>query len=349
MFANIQKPRSGSQTEGQIHLNTLLIQLKKSDRARQPKQFSDAFQNLARFLNHDERAPGPGNPFLSQNSLRLVNELIREQKLPSLHSGIQPDNAPWLWGKSVGSLMIAAKIAETKKETVTKLDNLATEFTAIPDPTPEQSQKFGDDFANAQIPYQALLEKFLPPTEREKQRDSLEEDGRKLMTAKLSQLRTHGNNLGLDKEEIDQTEQNILTTERETRKFVNSEEYIQHTLGKFERTIGRLKIGGKALGDATIGAGIVLFAPTTVLPFVITGYIGHRLSTLNVTALKDWKENRLRVRIQKAPTNLEKLSRQQFRTVPQKLHSYLDKLKLRSVKHPDTLPATIPEQTAPSV
>jgi hypothetical protein len=326
MFFNAQKPDSNrANNEGQILLNAHLFLLKKTNREKHPDQYSKAFQELTTFLNHDERAPGPENPFLNQGTLRLFNELAREKKLPSLTSGLQPDNAPWHWGKGIGSLAIAAKLTESKKDTAAQLQKAGEELTR--DPNLNQT-KVQERFLAITTPYQELLEKFLPPAQREKQRKSLEHEGSELLTQKIQQLDELTQNLGATPEQRQQLQQGITAQDQKARRFANSEEYIQHVLGRYEDRLLTTKRIGKVVGDITIGTGVLFFAPSTVVPFIVAGYIGHRLSTMNVTARKDRKEQRLRDQGAKLDQNLDRLSVQQFGTFSQKLGAYLENIKL---------------------
>ena len=338
MFFNVQKPDSSpANSQGQILLKSHLFLLKKIDPQKHRERYSKAFKELTTFLNHDERAPGPQNPFLNQGTLLLVNELTLANKLPSLNSGLQPDNAGWQWGKGVGSLAIAATLTQSKKDTVTQLQTAGEEFAR--DPNLSQA-KVQERFQAITAPYQELLEKFLPPSEREKHRKHLEHEGSELLTQKIQHL-------------DQQTQQEILAQDRKARQFANSEEYIQHVLARYEDRLLTTKTIGKAVGDITIGTGVLFFAPSTVVPFIIAGYIGHRLSTMNVTARKDRKEQRLRDQIDKLEPNLEKLSAQHFGTLSEKLATYLQKLNILPTKtinksQPQKTQRTTPARTEPT-
>ena len=344
---NFQKPGSrDSQTEGQSRLNKLLFELLKHDKAKQPEKYSQTLHNLTAFLNQDERAPGPQNPFLGANSLKIVIELGKRQKLPSLNSGLQPDNAPWNWNQGLGSLLIAAKLTETKNLTVSQIQKHAEELAQSPKPDPVIFQR---DYQSAVAPYHELLEKFVPPTERDKHKQSLETEGNKILTNKLAELKHRGDKLGVGFEEADKIEENVLKTHHEARKFANSEEYIQHRLANWEDFVTGVKRGGKLSGDMTIGAGVLFFAPTTVVPFIVAGYISHRLSTLNVNTLKDWREQKLRDQVQKSPPNLEKASAKEFTIIPQKLGAYLKTLNFlphRSIEKDSAKTQTVPAATS---
>jgi hypothetical protein len=327
-FFNFQKPGANdSQNEGQIRLNGLLLQLLKQDKTKQPDKYSQTVQTLTDFLNHDERAPKLQNPFLGTNSLKIVVELGKRQQLPSLNSGLQADNTPWHWGEGLGSLLIAAKLTETKNLTAAEIQNHAKELAKNPNPDPIQFQQ---TYEAAAAPYQALLEKFLGPAELVKYKESLESEGKKILTDRLGELKRRGHKLGVPPEETAKIQESILNTQREARKFANSEEYIQHRVARFGTGISIAKFTGRRIGDATIATGIVFFAPTTVVPFIIAGYLGHKLSTLNVNTLKDWREQGLRNQVQRAAAKeLEKdtTPAKDFASIPHTLSGYLKKLQ----------------------
>ena len=326
MFFNAQKPQSnGLKSQGEILLNARLFRLKKTDRATDPDGYNKALQELTGFLNHDERAPGPQKPFLNDQTLRLFSELSAENKLPGLNSGLPADDVPWHWGGGVESIAIAAKLTQTKKDVVTQLRKAGEELARDPNPDPT---KFQQQYQTTVAPFYEFLEKFLPPAERQKHKHILEQEGSEILTEKVQQVTQLGKQIGASAAQQQQVQKDISAKVNAMRRFTNSEEYIQHVLGRYEDRLLTTKTIGKALGDITIGSGVLFFAPSTVVPFIVAGYIGHRLSTMNVTARKDRKEQRLRDQSAQFEQDLDTLSVQQFGTFGQRLGAYLSKIKL---------------------
>jgi hypothetical protein len=323
MFFNVQKPVSdGVQRKGELLLKQHLFRLLKSDPDKKPAEHSKALESLANFLTHHDAAPGQRNPFLTNASLDVVNQLIRQRKLPA-YSELPTSTIPWQWPEGAASIVVAAKLTETKNEAVIQLQKAGEELARDPNADPAQ---FQEKYQTALTPFYELLAKFLPESEREKHKNTLEQDGAEILTEKVRRLRQTGDQNGASPEEKDQAQQDIKAKTQAMRRFTNSEEYIQHVLAQYENRLLTTKAIGKTLGDITIGTGVLFFAPSTVVPFIVAGYIGHRLSTMNVIAKKDRKEQRLRDQSANFQGNLDKLSRQEFGTIGQKLGAYLEKL-----------------------
>lgn len=325
---NFQKPTPNQNFEpyGEYLLNTHLESLKKSDPHKDNTKHQQVLQSFYSFLNHDERAPGPNKPFLSPRSIKLVSELQALKKLPThdfdfLHtSAASAGNLRW--GKGPGSLLIAAHLTHTKKTVLVKLQEEGKNVARDPDPKlDELHQRFDAIIA----PYHKLLHHFLPPEHAAKHQEDLEKEGANLLAQKRDELTQTAVDIGADPQSTKNVLSSIDEQTQTARRFTSSEQYIQHRLKNYERWLRIQRTTGKALGDATVGAGILTFAPPIIIPFVVAGYIGHQLSTININLKKDQKEQHLRDRTHKIGTQLDRLSLQAFGSIPQKLAAHLQK------------------------
>ena len=316
---------------GEYLLNTHLEALKKSDPHKNPAQHQQILEQFHTFLNHDERAPGPNKPFLSPRSLKLVAELQQAKKLPAYShfndsdAGTAPvhPTANLRWAKGAASLIIAAHLTNTKKQVLNELQKHGEEIATNPNPQLDEIHRRFDAIIT---PYHKLIDHFLPPQQAAKHHEELEKEGAHLLAQKKNELSQTAEQIGVDP----QTTRNVISSvdeqTKQARRFATSEEYIQHRLKNYERWLSFQRTTGKIVGDSTVGAAILTFAPPVVIPFVVIGYLGHQLSTININLRKDRKEQQLRDRTHKFDTNLDRLSQEAFGTIPQKLSAHLQKL-----------------------